>query len=362
MGGSQRVTWDACQGLAARGHRVTAWTTALPGGATELEVDGVSIRALPGTRPDILDRAWWQATAALRPDADVLLSGGVAGAHVRGLPTLAHLQDVHLHATGRVGRSGRVRLDPRHLDRWAPGVVARECRLLRHAGAVAVSAPSTRAALDWLPYRAAHRPARTAIVHNGVEPSRFRPDAAARRRQRAAWGIPDGAPLVLTVARLTDKKGLDHAIAAVAAARRRRPGLRHVIVGAGPDERRLRAFVLGRGLAGAVRLDGFVPDADLPSAYHAADAFLFTPWGAEVAPPLNVLEAVAAGLPVAAPPHVLVPDLPRAFAAPSGDVRAQADALLRALAAGRGAPHLPQRFTREAFLDGLEARLRDAAG
>ena len=139
-------------------------------------------------------------------------------------------------------------------------------------------------------------------VSNGVDLERFAPgppDDGLRSR----YGVPAGRPVILSVGRLSPEKRADVLIAAVArtggtfhGAGGERPVL--VLAGAGPDEQRLRSLARHYGAADQVLFTGFVPDADLPGLYRAADVFAIASQ-AELQS-LVTMAAMASGLPVVA--------------------------------------------------------------
>jgi phosphatidylinositol alpha-1,6-mannosyltransferase len=102
---------------------------------------------------------------------------------------------------------------------------------------------------------------------------------------------------------LVPRKGQDALIRALPRIRQRVPGARLVLVGGGPDERRLRRLTTACGVADAVVFAGRVPAADLPAHYAAADVFGMpcrTHAGGLDVEGLGIaaLEAAATGLPV----------------------------------------------------------------
>ena len=106
-----------------------------------------------------------------------------------------------------------------------------------------------------------------------------------------------------------------------------------MIVGTGPYMEKYYDLVRHLGLSGDVIFTGFVPDADLPKYYAAADAFAiaskFETQG------LVVLEALASGRPVAGANYRAIPEFVRegvngALFEPN-DVRGCASAMLRCL-------------------------------
>ncbi len=132
-------------------------------------------------------------------------------------------------------------------------------------------------------------------IGNGRDPTRFRPDAGARQRIRAALGVPDGQVVVLAVSRLVWHKGYPELAAAMVGV----PAATLWVVGErlvsdrGPD---MRAVLLAAGLGERLRLLGYREDvADLMAA---ADIFVLPSRFEGL--PMSVIEAMLTGLPVVA--------------------------------------------------------------
>ncbi len=111
---------------------------------------------------------------------------------------------------------------------------------------------------------------RIVIIPPGVDVHRFRPDPEAGALIRRRYRLGDD-PLILTVARLTPRKGHDLVLRALPALRKQFPDLRYAIVGVGQDAARLHQLALDYGVVDAVLFVGAVEDADLPGWYNAAD-------------------------------------------------------------------------------------------
>jgi glycosyltransferase involved in cell wall biosynthesis len=108
-----------------------------------------------------------------------------------------------------------------------------------------------------------------------------------------AW--PGDGPVIGTVAALRAEKNLSRLLHALALLRRDHPA-RLVIVGDGPERPALQALAEALGLAGAVHFAGHM--AEPAAAYRGFDLFALSSDTEQM--PLSVLEAMAAGLPVAA--------------------------------------------------------------
>jgi glycosyltransferase involved in cell wall biosynthesis len=140
---------------------------------------------------------------------------------------------------------------------------------------------------------------RLAVVPNGIDTGAIRPDTAAGRAQRRAWGIADDAFVVGCVARFDPMK--DHATFLRAAAQfaSTHPHARFVCVGDGPPQAREDLRALAQSLGVAERLVWAGEMADVAAAYSAFDiATLSSAFGEGF--PNVVAEAMACGIPVVA--------------------------------------------------------------
>ncbi|WP_380280754.1 glycosyltransferase family 4 protein [Kitasatospora purpeofusca] len=177
---------------------------------------------------------------------------------------------------------------------WARTPVAR--RLLRRIGdsvdVVTYLGPYTRDRIA----PALGPAARLERLVPGVDTELFRPHPRETGPQ---------APVILCVARLVPRKGQDTLIRALPLIRRTVPDAVLVLVGQGPDERRLRDLARRLTAPDAVVFAGGRAHADTPAAYAAADVFAMpcrTRRAGLEAEGLGIvfLEAAAAGLPVVA--------------------------------------------------------------
>ena len=169
------------------------------------------------------------------------------------------------------------------------------------------------------------------VIPTGVDPERFHP-AVSGESVRTRWDL-NGSEVVLHVGRVAPEKNLATLIHAFPRIQQTNPDVKLLVVGSGPYLEKYYDIVRHLGLAGDVIFTGFVPDADLPKYYAAADVFAiaskFETQG------LVVLEALATGRPVAGANFRAIPEFVRegvngALFDP-GDPRQCADAILRCL-------------------------------
>jgi len=162
-------------------------------------------------------------------------------------------------------------------------------------------------------------PGRVAVVPNAVDCDRFSPADA------------EPGPEVVSVARLVPDKNPLALLEAFARVAPERPGARLVLAGDGPLRPSLEARASEPDLAGRVEFAGGRPDV----RPLLARARVFALSSAREGSPNAVLEAMAAGLPVAAPAVGGLTELVRhgetGLLAPPGDVPALAEALARLL-------------------------------
>ncbi|HEX5560239.1 MAG TPA: glycosyltransferase family 4 protein [Nocardioidaceae bacterium] len=143
---------------------------------------------------------------------------------------------------------------------------------------------------------------RMARLSPGVDPRRFRPGCGgAQVRQRL--GIAAHAPVVVCTARLVRRKGQDTLVRSWPRVLAEHPDAVLLLVGDGPDRRRLERLVRRRGLGSSVLLTGGMPWEQVPAWTDAGDVFAMPArtrlWGLEPeAWGIVLLEAQACGLPV----------------------------------------------------------------
>jgi glycosyltransferase involved in cell wall biosynthesis len=129
---------------------------------------------------------------------------------------------------------------------------------------------------------------RSVLIPNGVDPDLFHPGPA----DRAAFGLPEAAPVALMVSALIPSKRVVEGIRAAAKV----PGL-HLLI-AGDGELRQEVASLGRELMPDRFHNGAFPRSRMPDLYRAADVFLHM---SQDEPSANAyLEAMSSGLPIVA--------------------------------------------------------------
>lgn len=147
---------------------------------------------------------------------------------------------------------------------------------------------------------------RTRVIHPGVDAAQYAAMAADRPAR-------SGGPLLLTVARLVERKGIDTVLQALPEIAKQHPSVRYAIAGAGEDRARLEALSVQLGVTDRVEWHGYVSHAALGPLYASADLFVLPsrsiPERADIEGfGLVLLEAQACGTPVIAARSGGMPD------------------------------------------------------
>ncbi|MGF6596936.1 glycosyltransferase involved in cell wall biosynthesis [Paraburkholderia sp. GAS448] len=138
----------------------------------------------------------------------------------------------------------------------------------------------------------------------------------SKHHARESLGVPQDRPILFCVRRLVWRMGIEDLVDAMYLVKQAVPDVLLVIAGRGPLEPQLRARVAARGLENHVQFLGFVPDAELPLWYSAADVTV-VPTVALEGFGLTTIESLASGTPVLVTP---VGGLPEAVAPLSPDL------------------------------------------
>jgi glycosyltransferase involved in cell wall biosynthesis len=241
--------------------------------AREIGVPAIVHHRIKGRSAALATLALAREIRALRPAVfHAHLAGpqrcgrGLLAAAVAGVPAIVATQHAFEEPTSRIARAKQMVI-ARTVDRYiaVSHGMARDLR-----GAVA---------------------GEVRVVHNGIDLSRY----ATRFRDRSPSDTAEASvtgPVVLTVARLTEAKGLNHLLEAVALL----PGILLLVVGDGADRSALELRAQQLGIERRVRFLGH--RMDIPDLLRPVDVFVLPSLSEGL--PLSILEAMAAAKPVVA--------------------------------------------------------------
>ena len=113
---------------------------------------------------------------------------------------------------------------------------------------------------------------RIAVVPPGIDPAPYgevAPEEVAALRRRLGL---EGKRIILTVARLTERKGHDMIVRSLRAVRAAVPNAHYLIVGKG-DTSALQALADAEGVADGISIIPYIAEADLFALYHLCDVY-----------------------------------------------------------------------------------------
>lgn len=208
-------------------------------------------------------------------------------------------------------------------------------------------------------------------IYNGIDASSFQPSTPeAVAADRAALGIPQGVPVIGTVARLEEQKGVTHLLHALPALKACWPELVVLIAGRGSLRAALEAEATQLGVTSYTHFLGFVPSP--ASVMSLMDVVVipsvWEPFGMVAAEAMSVGKPVAVSR-VGGLPEV-VEDGVSGVVVPPGDPdalfravdRLLADRGLRQRLAEAGARRVAERFTVQVMAENMEALYRQLLG
>ena len=111
-------------------------------------------------------------------------------------------------------------------------------------------------------------PERVHVINYGVDPERFRPGPSDRHDL-------EGRKVILTLARVIERKGQDMIIRALPQVRAQVPHAVYIIAGVArdPERRRLETLAREHGVSDAVIWAGYISEEDLAPLYNACDVY-----------------------------------------------------------------------------------------
>jgi glycosyltransferase involved in cell wall biosynthesis len=299
MGGMEEHVIQLASGLARRGRRTAVICSpyeSIRPMREQLAANGVEVRPLPdrGRGPVGAARRFMALVRTLKTYPGCVLHMHFTGYRGGDLVALAAraagaskvVRSVHLPPVPPITRLDRVGIG------WRDRLLAR---------VICVSRPTRQAHLEAL----GRDPSKCVVVHNGIDLQRFSPSITPDG-VRAEFGLDDTAPLVGTVARLSEeRKGVNYFVDMAAEVARTHPRARFLVVGDGHLRRALEAQAQRLGVRDRVTFTG--ERNDVARLLAAMDVFVIP--SLYEACQYALLEAMAMGKPVVATPAGVAPDV-----------------------------------------------------
>jgi len=374
IGGAQENTILTCEGLHARGRKVTLVSGPTTGPEGKLveraRAGGYAFIEIP------------ELVRAVRPWTDLRARRRLAALYRDLRPDVVHTHSSKAGILGRLAaEDARVphvvhtihgmsfnRTQPA-LTRWLYALAER--RVARHTHAIVTVADAMIE--QSVAARVAPRE-KFLTVYSGMQTEWFDPARHDRGAVRAAWNVPAGAIVIGTIARLFRRKGYEQLLPIMQRAAEREPRLHFVWVGDGAQRAAYEADLARRGLRTRCTLTGLVRPDEIPRLLCGFDVLAHTSQWEGL--PRSVVQALLMGVPAVAFDIDGTPEVVRdgetgrlialgdeaGFAGALAELAADADGRRRMGAAGR-ALCLPRfdwrRMTEQ--LDALYTRLAQGA-
>ncbi|HXU69407.1 MAG TPA: glycosyltransferase [Polyangia bacterium] len=330
VGGSQRQILLLARALIAAGHAVTVAYFRAEGAVFvgELERAGVTVRLVSKAR-------------AVDPPFVARLARFLAEDRARLVLTFGYPANLWSRIAGAIGRCPPQVACVRNYANYPPlrdnavGTAQKPVEWLLARASRAVVANSRVTAEALVARRCVPRD-KMHVIPNAVELTPPAPRESARARLRAVVGGADGAPIVGTLARLVEPKDLPTLLRAARHVADRRDDVRFVVGGDGPLRGALEAERRRLGLDERFFLPGTLAGREVITGLDVAVLS-----SSSEGMPNFVLEAMAAGVPLASTRAGAAPDLLEEGAlgrlVPIGDHAALGEAILAQLADPDGA-------------------------
>ena len=110
------------------------------------------------------------------------------------------------------------------------------------------------------------------VIHPPINPDDYCVKISSKEL-KAKLGL-NGKKIILTVARLVQRKGVDTVISALPYIIKKIPNAHYLIVGNGPDLNRLKELAMIHGVEKHATFVGFISDSELGSYYNICDLFV----------------------------------------------------------------------------------------
>ncbi|HVX83560.1 MAG TPA: glycosyltransferase family 4 protein [Phycisphaerae bacterium] len=302
VGGAQENTLLTCEGLARRGHEVTLLTGPSLGPEGSLmeraQAGGYRVQVTPHL---VRNPHAWHDAAAWRSIRQAIRDTGAEVVHTHsskagivgrgaawgvkrrsknGRPLVVHtIHGLPFHPYQRAAVN-RLWIS---LERWA----AKRCDAI-----ICVADAMTRQALA----AGVGRPELFTTVYSGMEVEPFVSPGVTREEVRARLGIPAGAYVFGTIARLQPLKGHDDLLAGAAELFEQVPDAHFLWLGDGVFRARFEQTIRERGWQKRFTLAGLVPPGEVPRLLPAMDALVHPSYREGLARALP--QALLGGVPV----------------------------------------------------------------
>ena len=307
IGGMEVVAWDLAKAFASLGHETIILTTPFTAGEQLNNINGVLIDCLD-VRSGHYSPAWWKESSRVFEekyhDVDVVLGVSAAANALVPLRNLKKKQIFVFQAHGTSWGEFISKLKSFSIKSWLSSIrnigwgvfidrIYKDYDRIAAVGMI-VHQQLTEAPTRWLVGKTP-----VDLLVNGINEDEFLFSDKQRHVWRRKLNLKESDRVVLSISRLHPQKGILEGIRAFADAANEANDLYYLIGGTGPQEEQLRAVVKQLGLSDKIYFIGRLSRQEVAGLLSASDLFLFPSRRVEVGLTINLMEAMASGLPIA---------------------------------------------------------------
>ncbi len=313
LGGMEVVAWDLAVQLRSKGYDVKVVTTdfdaEVPFSITNPEI--IKIKNVPKA---VYSKGWWYETTKLAKcwqdkgnvKAVISISAGAFSVlqYKKLFPNAKFIMQAHGTSIGEMVSKLKTRQFKKILSslRNIHGFCS-DAKHYSHFDWIVAVGEAVRHDLTTFPTSLICEKEKVVKIENGIDENLFSDATSQRTALREELNIDSDSMVFLSASRLHEQKGIDNNIELFSQIKKSKPSAKLLICGDGPYEQHLRKKVADLSLNQDVLFLGAKSRNDLAKLMQCADIFLFLTKRVEGLP-LNVLEAMSAGLPLIISRHL----------------------------------------------------------
>lgn len=313
LGGMEIVAWDLAVEFTKKGYQVSVITTDFDADVIK-STDGPEIIKLKDIPRGKYSSGWWNKTAETilawqnknEVSAIISISAGAFSVlkYKNKFPHATFIMQAHGTSMGEFVSKLKTKNIKKILSsvKNIIGFISDAKHYHSFDWIVAVG-DTVYTDLNAFPTRAICSPEKIIKIENGIDQNIFTASQAERDRLRQEFAIPQDAVVFMSASRLHEQKGVDSNIHLFANIKKKIANAKYIICGDGPYEAQLHKIAHDYGITEDVLFLGAKTRYELSLIMQCADVFLFLTRRIEGLP-LNVLEAMSAGLPLIISEHL----------------------------------------------------------
>jgi len=359
IGGMEIVVWDLLTEISRSGKgRVTVVTTTIPDKPEKFVEEGVNIIAIPAVKPRRYTRKFWRLSADyfdkyLHKDTTCVISVAMGACGLlfqrERFSDVPIVWQAHGSVIGEVVSKIRTRNSMQLLKCLRQiKYFIREYRALRKVDKIVSVGKIVERTFKSKPYTKYLDEEKILLIENGIDTRIFHPLPTVREEMRNKYKLQIDGPLIISASRLILQKGVAQGILGFQKFLEKVPNAHLLIIGDGPDKNKFQQLAAKCLLENNVTFAGAKPYSQMPQYFQMGDIFLFPTLRVEVGTPLNILEALATGMPVVASSylHASQEVSPYLYIVEPRDAEDVASGLLKAYKVhGRDIVKLPKKYS-----------------